>query len=44
MRPSVWISPREDWGEGHVELIEIPTAWETNSMFRATCPFRRSGF
>jgi len=29
LRPSVWISPREDWGEGHVELIEIPTIWET---------------
>jgi len=29
LRPSVWISPREDWAEGHVELVEIPTTWET---------------
>ncbi len=24
-RPSVWVTPRGDWGAGHVELIEIPT-------------------
>ena len=23
-RPSLWITPEEDWGEGAVELIEIP--------------------
>jgi periplasmic glucans biosynthesis protein len=29
-RPSYWITPREPWGAGHVELIEIPTTDETN--------------
>ncbi|WP_170252726.1 glucan biosynthesis protein [Colwellia echini] len=24
-RPSAWVTPISDWGEGHVELIEIPT-------------------
>jgi glucans biosynthesis protein len=24
-RPSVWIAPEGDWGEGNVELVEIPT-------------------
>jgi glucans biosynthesis protein len=24
-RPSLWISPAENWGEGRVELIQIPT-------------------
>lgn len=30
MRPSAWIKPQNDWGKGHIELIEIPTADETN--------------
>lgn len=25
LRPSLWVEPQGDWGEGHVELIEIPT-------------------
>ncbi len=25
MRPSVWVEPRGDWGQGRVELVEIPT-------------------
>jgi periplasmic glucans biosynthesis protein len=29
-RPSTWIEPRSDWGEGAVQLIEIPTDRETN--------------
>ena len=29
-RPSVWITPREQWGRGHVELIQIPTDSELN--------------
>jgi glucans biosynthesis protein len=29
-RPSYWIEPREDWGEGRVELVELPTPDETN--------------
>lgn len=30
MRPSYWVEPREGWGEGRVELVEIPTSDETN--------------
>ena len=25
LRPSVWISPRGNWGPGRIELVEIPT-------------------
>lgn len=28
-RPSVWVVPGEDWGRGHVELIELPASAET---------------
>jgi len=28
LRPSAWVAPRGDWGDGHVELVEIPTANE----------------
>ena len=28
-RPSTWIEPFEDWGEGSVQLIEMPTGEET---------------
>jgi len=24
-RPSIWVEPRDDWGEGAVQLVEIPT-------------------
>lgn len=27
-RPSLWIEPLGDWGDGHVELVEIPTLVE----------------
>jgi len=30
LRPSAWIEPANDWGRGHVRLVEIPTADETN--------------
>jgi glucans biosynthesis protein len=30
LRPSAWIEPTNDWGKGHVRLVEIPTADETN--------------
>jgi glucans biosynthesis protein len=30
LRPSYWIEPQGDWGEGHVELVELPTTDETN--------------
>lgn len=28
-RPSVWVEPLGDWGEGSVQLVEIPTVDET---------------
>jgi periplasmic glucans biosynthesis protein len=36
MRPSYWIEPRGNWGEGHVELVEIPTSDETNDNIVAS--------
>jgi glucans biosynthesis protein len=29
-RPSLWIEPKGDWGDGRVEIIEIPTTNDTN--------------
>lgn len=34
-RPSVWISPSGNWGEGRVELIQIPTDTEINDNITA---------
>jgi periplasmic glucans biosynthesis protein len=30
LRPSAWVAPRGDWGDGAVELVEIPTNSELN--------------
>ncbi len=30
LRPSLWVKPLGDWGEGRIELVEIPTGSETN--------------
>lgn len=30
LRPSVWIEPLSEWGEGEIRLIEIPTGSEYN--------------
>lgn len=30
MRPSLWIEPDGEWGDGRLELVEIPTDSETN--------------
>jgi glucans biosynthesis protein len=30
LRPSLWVEPHENWGNGSVELVEIPTAGEWN--------------
>ncbi len=30
LRPSIWVQPKQHWGEGHVELVEIPTDREFN--------------
>lgn len=35
-RPSYWVEPREGWGEGVVELVELPTADETNDNIVAS--------
>ena len=29
-RPSYWVEPRGGWGDGQIELVELPTADETN--------------
>ncbi|MGH8275009.1 MAG: glucan biosynthesis protein G [Gammaproteobacteria bacterium] len=29
-RPSAWITPRGEWKQGHIVLVEIPSASETN--------------
>ena len=29
-RPSAWLVPKENWGDGRVELVEIPTKSDTN--------------
>jgi glucans biosynthesis protein len=30
LRPSIWVTPRGDWGRGRVELVLIPVPDETN--------------
>ncbi|WP_424361475.1 glucan biosynthesis protein [Methylocystis parvus] len=35
-RPSYYVEPMGDWGEGHVELIELPTPDETNDNIVAS--------
>lgn len=29
-RPGLWIEPKDDWGDGEVRLVEIPSQSETN--------------
>ena len=42
LRPSYWIEPREGWGEGGVDLVELPTDDETNdNIVAAWTPKRR---
>ncbi|EPC00334.1 hypothetical protein L861_07500 [Litchfieldella anticariensis FP35 = DSM 16096] len=28
-RPSLWVEPRDEWGDGEIHLLEIPTTGET---------------
>jgi glucans biosynthesis protein len=35
-RPSYWVEPRGGWGEGAVELVELPTTDETNDNIVAS--------
>jgi periplasmic glucans biosynthesis protein len=38
-RPSAWVEPLGDWGEGSIQLVEIPTDDETNDNIAAYwCP------
>jgi periplasmic glucans biosynthesis protein len=38
-RPSVWVEPQGDWGEGSVHLVEIPTDDETmDNIVTYWCP------
>ncbi|MBU1043292.1 MAG: glucan biosynthesis protein G [Candidatus Omnitrophica bacterium] len=34
-RPSVWITPKSEWGPGHIELLQIPTENEFNDNIGA---------
>ena len=36
IRPSYFIEPRDSWGEGHVDLVELPTEHETNDNIVAS--------
>ncbi len=36
MRPGYFVEPRENWGEGRVELVELPTGHETNDNIVAS--------
>ena len=36
LRPSYWVTPTTKFGEGHVELFEMPTADETNDNIVAS--------
>jgi glucans biosynthesis protein len=29
-RPSMWVTPQGEWGNGHVVLVQLPTTTETN--------------
>ncbi len=46
-RPSLWIEPIGDWGEGAVQLIEIPTNKEIHDniavFWRPKTPLKRGG-
>ncbi len=46
-RPSYWVEPLGDWGEGAVELVEIPTPDETNdnvlSYWMPKQPLKKGG-
>ena len=36
LRPSYWVEPRGGWGDGRVELAELPTSDETNDNIVAS--------
>ena len=36
LRPTYWVEPREGWGEGGVQLVELPTDNESNDNIVAS--------
>ncbi len=36
LRPSYWVEPHENWGEGRIELLELPTTDESNDNIVAS--------
>src|SRR3546814_2505007 len=42
-RPSLWVEPLGDWGEGEVHLVEIPTADEYHDNIVAFLRQKRQG-
>jgi periplasmic glucans biosynthesis protein len=36
LRPSYWVEPRDSWGPGRVELVELPTSDEANDNIVAS--------
>ncbi len=49
LRPSAWVEPKGKWGEGRIELVQIPTPDETNDNIVAywvpnAVPKPREGF
>ncbi|MDE2028555.1 MAG: glucan biosynthesis protein [Candidatus Omnitrophica bacterium] len=42
LRPSVWVRPQNDWGKGHLELIQIPADTEYNDNIVAFWAPQRS--
>ena len=43
LRPSYWIEPHEGWGEGRVELLELPTDRRDQRQHRRLPGRRRTG-
>lgn len=35
LRPSAWVEPKSNWGQGRVELLQLPTPDETNDNINA---------
>ncbi len=35
LRPSLWVEPKGNWGQGRIELLQLPTPDETNDNINA---------
>lgn len=44
-RPTIWVEPKSDWGEGYLTLVEIPTVNEYNdnivAFWKPASPWRK---